>query len=56
MIKKIYSCEEDIDIAIEDFLVAEETFPVLTNSSGEKCSYCEKEALYVLSKTTLTEK
>ncbi|WP_125154144.1 CxxH/CxxC protein [Clostridium rectalis] len=53
--KNKFSCEEHIDIAIDDFLVDYETFPILTNidnSTNKSCNYCAKNALYEL-KTNL---
>jgi len=46
--KLVFACEEHVDMAIDDFLVANETFPVLNEAKEVKCSYCEKTALYVL--------
>lgn len=50
-----YSCNDHIDIAIDDFLVENETFPYMFYSNGQdpgsnepKCSYCSKTALYTL--------
>ena len=46
--KKIFTCEEHIDMAFDDFLTFNETFPVLSEIKYVNCSYCEKPALYVL--------
>jgi len=45
--KKIfYSCQEHIDIALDDFVDEFEVFPVLTKINNEKCSFCDKQAIY----------
>lgn len=46
----IYSCDDHIDLAIDDFLVENETFPLLSKAEEGTCSYCEKAAVYVLNK------
>lgn len=44
-----YCCEDHTDIAFDDFINCNETFPYLEKvTDNEKCSYCEKKALYVL--------
>ena len=43
-----YSCGTHIDMAIDDFLVENETFPCLEKSNGEICNYCSEEAIYVI--------
>ncbi|MGE5628149.1 MAG: CxxH/CxxC protein [Solirubrobacterales bacterium] len=45
---RIYSCVEHIDQAIDDFLVKYETFPILLETKEICCSYCSKNAIYVL--------
>lgn len=52
-IELIYACEDHIDLAIDDFLVENETFPVLTKAERGTCSYCENAAEYVLNKSEL---
>lgn len=47
----MYSCENHIDIAIDDFLVKNETFPILNSSKDRKCDYCDDVAVYVLSRS-----
>lgn len=47
--KNKYSCDEHMDIAFDDFLIENETFPCLKEAEGKKCSYCGKNAVYVLS-------
>jgi CxxH/CxxC protein (TIGR04129 family) len=49
-INPIYACGEHIDMAIDDFLVDNETFPVLSKAEEGTCSYCSKPAEYVLTK------
>jgi len=51
----IYACEDHIDLAIDDFLVENETFPVLTKADKATCSYCENVAEYVLNKSELNK-
>ena len=46
--KYIFCCEEHTDMAFDDFLVYNETFPNFVSSSLHKCSYCENNAKYVL--------
>lgn len=50
-INLIYACEDHIDLAIDDFLVENETFPVLSKADNGTCSYCENAAVYVLNKS-----
>lgn len=45
-----YCCQEHVDIAFDDFLVENETFPYLEKAREHRCSYCEKDAVYVLMK------
>lgn len=42
----IYACEEHIDEAMDEVINEKETFPVINESKGDKCSYCNKEAKY----------
>lgn len=46
--KNKYCCEDHMDMAFDDFLVENEVFPNLENSKNIPCTYCEKEAIYVL--------
>lgn len=48
---KIYSCENHIDIALDDFIVKYETFPVMDSIKECKCDYCSEAAVYVISKS-----
>ncbi|MDF2881161.1 MAG: hypothetical protein K0R54_1718 [Clostridiaceae bacterium] len=41
-------CEDHMDIAFDNFLAENETFPYIEAANHEKCSYCEKEAKYIL--------
>jgi CxxH/CxxC protein (TIGR04129 family) len=44
-----YCCEEHVDLAFDDFLVENEVFPVMIDSSEHQCNYCKNKARYVLS-------
>jgi len=47
--KNKYCCEEHTDLAFDDFLLDNESFPNLeTDISNHKCDYCENQAKYVL--------
>lgn len=46
--EQIFTCEEHVDIAFDDFLSINETFPVFNETRSVTCSYCNKPALYVL--------
>ena len=41
-----YACSEHVDDAMEDIINEKETFPVLNEVKGQKCSYCNKECEY----------
>jgi CxxH/CxxC protein (TIGR04129 family) len=43
-----YSCDAHIDMAIDDFLVENETFPWLEKATEEICSYCSNKAVYAI--------
>lgn len=43
-----YCCENHVDMAIDDFLLENETFPYLEKTEQCKCAYCDKTAEYVL--------
>lgn len=43
-----YCCDDHVDMAFDNFLVDNETFPYLVNTKGHKCTYCNKEANYAL--------
>lgn len=42
----IYACEEHIDEAMDEVINEKETFPVMNEVIGKKCSYCDEEAKY----------
>jgi len=48
----IYSCEEHVDIALDDIVDKYQTYPVLSQVSVDKpttsCEYCEKRAVYMV--------
>jgi len=50
--KMIYSCEEHIDIALDDIVDKYQTYPVLSQIPVDKastgCEYCEKQAVYMV--------
>lgn len=48
-LKKIkFSCEEHVDIAIDDLIYDTESFPIMETTEGHKCEYCDKIAKYEL--------
>lgn len=48
--KNKFCCEDHVDMAFDEFLVENETFPYLETIEGVKCSYCNKIAKYILKK------
>lgn len=46
--KNIFCCSEHMDMAFDDFLVENETFPNLEETTNNKCSYCDNDAIYIL--------
>ena len=46
--KKIYACGAHIDDAIDDLINYEETFPIIEELKGSKCSYCNEGSSYVV--------
>jgi CxxH/CxxC protein (TIGR04129 family) len=54
--KDTLSCQEHVDMAIDDFILENEMFPVLEAFEGsgkndnELCSYCSSAAVYILKK------
>lgn len=44
----MYSCEEHMDLAIDDFLIKYETFPIITHTKDNCCNYCNSNATYRL--------
>ncbi len=41
-----YACSNHVDDAMDDVINEKETFPVLSETKGEKCSYCNEECTY----------
>ena len=41
-------CEEHTDIAFDDFLIENETFPNVERVDEGKCDYCDNKANYIL--------
>lgn len=46
--RMIYSCTEDYDMAIDDFILENETFPVIVEDQSGICSYCKNKSAYRL--------
>ena len=44
--EKLYACEEHMDEAMDEVIDGKETYPVINEITGYKCTYCEKEAKY----------
>ena len=44
--EKVYACEEHMDEAMDEVIDGKETYPVINEITGYKCTYCEKEAKY----------
>lgn len=49
-----YSCETHIEHALDMFVAEQKEFPILEKLDDEKklstkCSYCEKQAVYIVS-------
>ena len=44
--EKLYACEEHMDEAMDEVIDGKETFPVINEIIGCKCTYCGKEAKY----------
>lgn len=43
---KYYACEDHIDIAMDEFINDNETFPELVDNTIEKCSFCHNNSKY----------
>ena len=41
-----YACEEHMDEVMDDFINEYETFPIIEEHQGEKCTYCDKKSKY----------
>lgn len=46
--RMIYSCTEDYDMAIDDFILENNTFPVIVEDLNGMCSYCKNKSAYRL--------
>jgi len=44
----IYSCTEDYDMAIDDFILESKTFPVIVEDQSGICEYCKNKSAYRL--------
>jgi len=44
----IYSCTEDYDMAIDDFILESNTFPVILEDHTGLCEYCKEKSTYRL--------
>ena len=54
--KMIYSCTEDYDMAIDDFILEHETFPIIEKDEEHLCAYCSSTSAYRLSLVKPVEK
>jgi CxxH/CxxC protein (TIGR04129 family) len=52
----IYSCLEDYDMAIDDFLIEHETFPIIEKDEDHTCAYCSSPSAYRFSLAKPVEK
>ncbi|ERK28623.1 MULTISPECIES: CxxH/CxxC protein [Clostridium] len=50
MENKVLACKEHIDEALDEFLVVNETFPIMNEAKEGKCNYCNDKAEYSLEK------
>ncbi len=46
---QIYTCEEHIDIGIDDFVNYIKQAPNIETVKDKKCDYCEEKAVYKIS-------
>ena len=44
----IYCCQEDYDMAIDDFILEHETFPVMNLDGDHKCHSYDEASAYVM--------
>jgi len=51
-----YSCLEDYDMAIDDFILEHETFPIIEKDEEHLCAYCSLQSAYRLSLAKPVEK
>ena len=54
--RMIYSCTEDYDMAIDDFILEHETFPIIEKDEEHLCAYCSSTSAYRLSLVKPVEK
>lgn len=51
-VKMIYSCEEHVEIALDEIVDEFMTFPVLSKIDGDNlstnCEYCQNQATYIV--------
>lgn len=52
----IKSCSEHLDIAFDDFIYGNETYPILLKSESGNCDYCTEKSEYDLYLTVEEEK
>jgi hypothetical protein len=43
-----YCCENHVDLAFDDFILENETYPFLQVCNHAKCDYCAESSAYVL--------
>ncbi|GFZ33383.1 hypothetical protein CSC2_39090 [Clostridium zeae] len=43
------SCEDHVDMAIDEYIDQFETFPTLENADSGSCNYCNSKAVYKIS-------
>ena len=48
--KTMYSCLEDYEMVIDDFIIENETFPVIEKDEDHICDYCKNKSAYRLRK------
>lgn len=46
--RMIFSCTEDYDMAIDDFILESKTFPVIVEDQSGICAYCKNKSAYRL--------
>lgn len=46
--KEIFSCQEHIDMAIDDYVNYEGQAPEVLRKLGNRCRYCNNEAIYIV--------
>lgn len=53
--KSKLSCKDHLDMAFDDFLLEEETYPNLLETKEGTCNYCDSTAVYILLKNENTK-